>query len=591
MPRIPLFGLPALAGLVLLAACSDGGVQLAGSTPGNVSPGSNGVEANGSPDEPLTEPPAGQPTAPVPETVAASRLEAADVEAARLLMQASFGPTPDSIARYRQLGGAAAWIDDQLGQPASLTEPYTRANSNGSNTAARHEAWWNNALGGPDQLRQRVAFALSQLFVVSDVDYALANAQYGMANYQDMLARGAFGTYRELLEQVTLHPVMGVYLSMVQNEKANPAEFIRPDENYAREVLQLFSIGLYELAPDGSRVQDTNGVPVPAYTQANVEAFARVFTGWDYPDTRRWGDTNITGEQFVRPMQANDAFHDAGSKALLRGAVAPAGLSARADLEAALDNIAAHPNVAPFVSTHLIQRLVTSNPSPDYVRRVAAVFDDDGNGTRGNLGAVVKAILLDERARNGHLDDPDFGKLREPVIRLAHLWRALDATPGPLAEGVHNTADRPLYRLDELTGQAVLSSPSVFNFYLPDNPIVPGGERLSPEMQIMSEANLAATHNNYHDHVYRFTNRADLSDDNPRVTIIDVEPLVAIAGDTARLLDWYNLVLYAGGMPDGVRDLLADYLAPLATDDAARFARVQDSLFLILASPSFHVQR
>jgi len=582
-----------ILGCLWLAGCGDGGVQVADAPGGNGAPidaGGGGAERPvGTP--PLVEPPSGRPTAELPDTVAAARLDEADVAAARLLAQASFGPTLGSIAAVRAGGSEAAWIDDQLSRPASLIEPYTRANSNGSNVAARHEAFWNNALSGEDQLRQRVAFALSQLFVISDVDYALANAQYGMANYQDMLSRRAFGTYRELLEAVTLHPAMGVYLSMVQNEKADPVNLVRPDENYAREVLQLFSLGLYELNGDGTRRRDGQGRPIPAYTQATVEAFARVFTGWDYPDTRYWGDTRIGGDQYVSAMQPNEAFHDSGAKTLLNGAVSPAGLSARADLEAALDNIAAHANVAPLVATHLIQRLVTSDPAPAYVARIAAVFDDDGAGVRGNLGAVVRALLLDPVARDGHLDDPDFGKLREPIVRLAHVWRALDAVPGPRADGVHNSADAPLYRLDELTGQAPMNSPSVFNFYLPDHPIVPGGERLSPEMQIMSEANLAATHNNYHHHVYRFSNRADLSDDNPRVSIIDLEPLVAIAGDRARLLDWYNLVFYAGGMPDGVRDILADYLGTLPDDDAGRFARVQDTLFMVLASPSFHLQR
>lgn len=593
--------------LLALTACGDSGVQVAsdgsvvdagGATAGTTSGGTTGGTSGGTTgtggstaSEPLVEPEGDGPTGEQPETDSASRLDPADIEAARLLMQATFGPTPESIAELRGFTSQAAWIDAQLATPASLTEPYTRVNSNGSNPEARHEIWWNNALAGEDQLRQRVALALSQIFVISDIDSALANAQYGMANYFDMLAVNAFGTYRELLEQVTLHPTMGVFLSMVQNEKANPSENIRPDENYAREVLQLFSIGLYQLDDRGELVLDGNGRPIPTYSQSTIEEFARVFTGWDYPGSRFWGDTNITGDQFTSPMLANEAFHDTGSKLLLQGAVAPAGLSARQDLEAALDNIASHPNVGPFISKQLIQRLVTSDPSPDYVQRITAVFNNDGAGTRGNLGAVVRAILLDPVAREGHVTDPDFGKIREPMVRFAHFWRALDGVPGPESGGVHRTADYSLYRFDELTGQAVLSSPSVFNFYLPDNPIVPGGTRLSPEMQIMSEANLAATSNNFHHHVYRFNNRADLSDDNPRVTIIDLEPLADLASDPVDLLDWYNLVFYAGNMPDDVREIIDDYMDTLGSNDAGRFARAQDTLFLVLASPSFHIQR
>ena len=585
----------ALALALLLAACS-GGVSLPADDGAPGTGGPDGASASGGPsgggaglDANLAEAPAGEPTGEAPSTVAASRLDPADVEAARMLTQATFGPTMDSIAEYRTHASAEAWIDAQMALPVSLVSPYTRANSNGSNPQARHEAWWNNALDGEDQLRQRVAFALSQLFVVSDVDFALANAQYGIADYYDMLSRQAFGNYRELLEDVTLHPVMGVYLSMVLNERANEASNVRPDENFAREVLQLFSIGLHELDASARPVPADD--PTPAYTQRTVEEFARVFTGWNYPAARRWNDTNITSINFEGPMEPNEAFHDTGSKTLLNGVVAPAGLTAREDLEFALDNIFAHPNVGPFVSKHLIQRLVTSNPSPEYVARVAGVFDDDGTGERGDLGAVVRAILLDPEARTGHVDDPDFGKLREPVVRQVHLWRALDAVPGPEANGVHRTADFALYRIDESIGQGVQHANSVFNFYLPDNPIVPGGERLSPEMQIMSEANLAATHNNLHHQFYRFTTRSDLSDDSPRVTLVDLEPLVALAADSGALLDRYNLLFAAGGMPDEVRAILGEHLGRFGDADAERFAAVQDTMFMLAVSPSFHLQR
>jgi len=386
-------------------------------------------------------------------TSSVSNLDPADVSASRFLAQSSFGATPETIRAFRNAGSPSAWIDAQMALPVSRISAYTRANSNGSNRAARHEAWW---------------FALSQIFVVSDIDYALANAQYGMADYYDMLAANAFGNYRDLLEQVTLHPVMGVYLSMVRNERANPAENVRPDENFAREVLQLFSIGLFELNQRGEALPADN--PLPAYTQETVEEFARVFTGWNYADVS-WTTNNLGAEPYTQAMVPDENFHDSGAKTLLRDAVSPAGLSTREDLAVALDNIFQHPNVGPFIGKQLIQRLVTSNPSPEYVERVAGVFDNNGAGTRGDLAAVVRAILLDEEARTGHLDNPDFGKLREPVVRFAHFWRALDGTPGPLAEGVHSTADFTLQRLDEMSGQAVMRSKSVFNFYLPDNPI------------------------------------------------------------------------------------------------------------------------
>ena len=601
LPVAPAFR-AVLAALAIgaLAACSDGGVVVGdgttsggGAIGGGDGGGNGGGVTGGRPAAPLApelvEPEGDGPTGTPPPATSVSSLDPADVAASRFLARATFGPTPESIAELRALGGPEAWIDAQMALPASRTLPYTRANSNGSLQGPRHDAWWNNALDEPDQLRQRVAFALSQIFVVSDLDYALSNAQYGMSDYYDMLASHAFGNYRDLLEDVTLHPVMGVYLSMVRNEKANPAENVRPDENYAREVLQLFSIGLFELNERGEALPAD--APVPAYTQRTVEEFARVFTGWNYDNVVSWETTNVSGEAYTTPMVPDERFHDTGAKTLLNGAVSPAGLSTADDMRAALDNIFSHPNVGPFIGKQLIQRLVTSNPSPEYVARVSRVFADDGSGTRGNLGAVVRAILLDPEALEGHRTDPDFGKIREPVVRWAHLYRALDATPGPESGGVHNTADFFLSRIDEMGGQAVMSAKSVFNFYEPDHAVVPGGETLSPEMQIMSEANLGVTHNNYHHQVYRFTNRSDLSDDNPRVSLIQLEPLVALAADVDALLDWYNLVFFSGDMPDGMRTLLFDYARALPGDDAGRYARVQDTLFMVLVAPASHLQR
>ena len=568
----------ALLATLVLVACSDSGVVIEDGEP----VGSAGEGPA------LTDPAGDGPTGALTPTSGRGNLDAADVAASRFLTQATFGPTGSSIAAFRRFASPSAWIDAQLAMPVSLTEPYTRANSNGSNTAPRHEAWWNNALDGDDQLRQRMSYALSQIFVISDLDYALANGQYGVANYYDTLSRHAFGNYRELLEAVTLHPAMGIYLSMVRNEKANPLENIRPDENYAREVLQLFSIGLYELDAGGRALPVDD--PVPAYTQDTVEEFARVFTGWNHAGVS-WETNNLGTEPYTRPMVPDERFHDSGAKRLLRGVVTPAGLGTRDDLEAALDNIFQHPNVGPFIGRQLIQRFVTSNPSAAYVERVASVFDDNGGGERGDLAATLRAVLLDEEARTGHLDNPDFGKLREPVIRWAHMWRALDGRPGPESDGVHNTADFVLPRMDEMSGQAVLQSPSVFNFYRPDHPVVAGGDTLSPEMQIMTEANLAATHNNYHHQVYRFNNRSDLTDDNPRVTIIDLEPLAVLARDPNALLDWYNLIFFAGNMSDGMREALFESLLTLDNDAEGHFARAQDSLFIVLVSPESHLQR
>lgn len=580
-------GLPTiLLASLLVQACGDSGVAV---TQGGASVGSGGGLGGEAPSENTN--PDGS-TGEIPSVTSVSNLDAGDVAASRFLAQATFGATPQTISELRDAASFADWIDEQMALPVSLTEPYTRANSNNSGTAERHEIWWNNVLDQPDQLRQRVAFALSQLFVTSDQDFLLANNQFGMASYYDMLSINAFGNYRDVLENVTLHPVMGVYLSMVRNEQADVANNIRPDENYAREVLQLFSLGLFELNNRGEALPLDN--PIPTYSQNQVEEFARVFTGWNFSAVPSWETNNLNFEgAFTDPMVPVEQFHDTGSKNLLNGAVAPAGLSTRDDMTFALNNIFQHSNVGVLVSRHFIQQLITSNPSGDYIERMTAVFNDNGNGVRGDLGALIKAILLDPEARNGHLSDPDFGKIKEPVVRIAHVWRALNAVPGTEALGIHNTSDFTLVRIDEMGGQAVLSSPSVFNFFRPDNRVVTGGELKSPELEIMTESNLATTHNNYHDQIYRFTTRSDiaLNNDNTRVTLINVDPLIELAVNPDSLLDWYNLIFFAGGMPDDMRQLLFDYLNTLPSDEAGRYAKVQDTLFMVLTAPQIHLQR
>ncbi len=563
-----------------LAGCGSG-VEVAGNSttpPSNDSPGSN--TGGGSPTVGTNNPQASS---------GAVSLDDAHRYASRFLTQATFGPTEQSIEEFINLG-PEGWLEQQFTLPASEISTYTQANSNGSNQAARHQAWWNNALSGQDQLRQRVAFALSQLFVISDRDFVLANRQYGVASYYDMLSQNAFGNYRELLEQVTLHPVMGVYLTHARSERANAALNIRPDENYAREALQLFSTGLNQLTLGGETVLN-NGRPIPVYSQLTVEEFARIYTGWNYATARSWTSTNLNNTDYIQPMVPDERYHDTGAKTLLDGAVVPAGQTARQDLEAALDNIFNHSNVAPFVSKFLIQRLVTSNPSSNYVARVATVFNNNGNGVKGDLQAVITALLLDPEARNEPIENPTYGKVKEPNIKLAHFFRALNGTPGPDANGIHRTASFSLERLEEMMGQAPLRSPSVFNFYQADTPISPTEDLVAPEMQITTEANVASTHINFHHQIYRFSDRATLLDDNTRVTIIDTAPLVELAGNTTDLLDWIDLIFFSGSMPDYVRDNIQVTINAIGNNDAGRFARVQDALFMAVSSPAFSHQR
>lgn len=323
-----------------------------------------------------------------------------DFAAIRFLHRATFGPRPDEIAELKE-SGYARWIESQLQMPATFMLPITRQRSE-PRWLEHVNSWFKLTVKSPDQLRQRVAYALSQFFVVSGAS-ELGGQPAALANYYDILIANSFGNFRDLLEQVTLSPVMGNYLSMKGNQKPDRENHIRPDENYARELLQLFSIGLVQLNPDGSVKLDDKGLPIPTYNQQTVEAFAHVFTGWHFNNVDNWNYPK--NEDWFSPMQAYNEHHDKGAKTLLNGRQLPAGQSAERDLQDALNNIFNHPNVAPFFCSHLIRQLVTSNPSAQYIARVARVFNADSNGERGNIAAVVTAILTDEEALNGFTDD------------------------------------------------------------------------------------------------------------------------------------------------------------------------------------------
>lgn len=538
----------------------------------------------------------------------------ARIDAARLLTQATFGPTLADIETVAGIG-PAAWIDRQLALPPSLHLPWLEARVAAGDDIyqnVRLEAWFLQTLGAPDQLRQRVAWALSQLFVISDRNGALEGAPFSMTDYYDLLVEHAFGDYRELLEAVTLHPSMGVYLSMLGNQKPDETANIRPDENYAREIMQLFSIGLVMLGPDG-RVRDgdaaTPGIqPIPSYDQASIRGFAHVFTGWkwlecaDAQEDRPWQwefcvprSDWLADSGWRAPMRAVAWQHDGGAKSLLsyegvgRGALIelPAGGTAEVDLEDALDTLALHPNVAPFVSKQLIQRLVTSNPSHEYIGRVAAVFNDDGHGGYGNLGAVVRAILLDPEARDTRWRDSDsYGKLREPLLRRTHLWRALGAasSSGRIYE----------WNPEAQFGQAPLRSPSVFNFYFPHYQL-PGEvlDRglLSPEFQITTDTQIIRTSNSVAGNVYWAWRGNPYADaDTLTLDLASEEPY---ADDAAALIDRYDLLFMNGQMPDPMRQLLVAHVAAIgpAYNDNWRRDRVQDAIVLIVTSPQYAVQR
>jgi uncharacterized protein (DUF1800 family) len=513
-------------------------------------------------------------------------LDARMQEAARLLNQTSFGPSEQSIQQVVDVG-IEQWIDGQLNLPASSQVAYLAkleaAFGEGEEITRMHriEAWWDITLTEEDQLRQRVAFALSQIFVISEKSNFFEEF-YGIANYYDLLATHAFGNYRDLLEAVTLSPMMGMYLSMLGNEKPDVERNIRPDENYAREVMQLLSIGLVELNQDGSARLDTSGNTIATYDQAIIQGFAHVFTGWHFNGTTDnswwyWWDNYDA----INPMQAVQSRHDVGSKRLLNEVVLPANQSAERDLEQALDNLFEHQNVGPFICKQLIQRLVTSNPSADYIERVSSVFSDNGDNVRGDLAAVLKAILMDDEARNGHVNAPTiFGKLREPILKATHLWRAFKAYS-------QNDRFQQGYP-DYFFNQAPLAAPSVFNFYSPSYAppgVIAEQGLVAPEFQITTE-NYAIRTSNFFAYSALWSHVPNGDDEQ---IVVDLTEEIALVDDIDSLLDRLNILLLAGGMTENMRTILSD--VHTQTNYSQPAERVADLIFLIMNSPQYAIQK
>jgi uncharacterized protein (DUF1800 family) len=519
------------------------------------------------------------------------------------LNQATFGANEAEAQRLIALGDAttayARWIDEQLGRTASTQVDYVQPTMPNPVPPAfnfvplnghRQDIWFQNVVRGNDQLRQRMAWALAQLMVVSEA--SLADYPLGLAHYYDMLARNAFGSFRELMEEVTLHPMMGVYLSMLGNQKPDEQRNIRPDENYARELLQLFTIGLVKLNPDGTPLNDAQGQPIPTYDQAVIVELAHVFTGWKWacaansPANCNFDNTEATLANQVLPMQAFADQHDVGPKRLLsypnavKSSVA-GGQSPAQDLDDALDNIFQHPNVGPFIARHLIQRLVASNPSPAYVARVSAVFDNDGAGNRGQLAAVVRAILLDEEARTAS-SAASAGKLKEPLLRLTQLWRAYD---GHAASGKY-------LNVDSISnfGQGPLQASSVFNFfspfYAPPGPMSDLG-LVAPELQIATEYQNTAITNYFYTQVFTRNSRSGVT--NADAIVIDIESEVPLAADPHALVAKVGDKLFAGQMPGALQSQAELQVGRVPATNAPQ--RVAEALWLMVSSPEFAVQR
>lgn len=497
-------------------------------------------------------------------------------DAGRFLSQATFGAT-DPLITQVQNQGFDTFLNDQFSAAPSLHLTFVDASGVvPPGIPEEMEAWWTYAITAPDQLRQRVAFALSELFVVSVNSAGLSENGEGMAAYMDVLVRDAFGNFRQLLEDVTLNPAMGQYLDMLHNDKANTSGR-SPNENYAREIMQLFTIGLYRLNLDGSLTLDSQSLPIATYDQNAVIGLAAVFTGWNYAQTGTpvW---NGATPNYRNPMIPIANHHQTTSKTILGGVVIPASQTAQQDLKTALDTIFNHPNVGPFVCRQLIQRLVTSNPSPGYLYRVASVFNNNGQGVRGDLRAVVRAILTDYDARGVPImADQGYGHEREPVVRFTNLLRAFNATS---VSGKFNVTG------SNSLGQVPLHSPTVFNFFSPDFE-APGAIALagltSPEFEITTGTTVIAQAN-----LLRSAINSGNGPSDDRITL-NLSAEQTLASDPTQLVDHLNTLLMAGGMSSAMRTTMINAITQISASNPTE--RVRTAIYLVINSPEFVVQK
>ena len=507
------------------------------------------------------------------------------VEAARFLSQSTFGPSMSTV-EYLQSIGYEAWINEQV----SIAPTYHATLQEGphqNRNAVRITAWMKAVLLGQDQLRQRMAYALSEILVVSQNEGELIRHQDSLINYYDQLIAHGLGNYRDLLGVLSVNPIMADYLSFSGNEKSEGAQKV--DENYARELLQLFTIGVHKLNLNGTLQKDELGNPVANYNQDTIENLAKVFTGWCYKDPYQNKFCNLHARNLTDPLEPWEEYHDTSEKVLFDNQIIPANQTAQQDMDTALDIIFAHPNVAPYISKLLIQRLVTSNPTPDYVARVAAVFNDNGSGIKGDLTAVAKAILLDDEARMGHITSVDiFGKMREPITRMTHFWRALDVQV--LAENL------VFYYLQEDIGQAPLTAPSVFNFFPAD--YAPEGfsdfDLIAPETKFNNESSITTFMNYFMGHIYEgiFENTTQesakrwrlYSQYQPYVELLEYENGVSL------IIERINTLFSYGQMSTELQQAITDLIEDMRLD-SNHYKMMAYVLMLVFMSSEFSVQR
>jgi uncharacterized protein (DUF1800 family) len=500
--------------------------------------------------------------------VTATQTETASA-AVRFLEQSTFGPTPQLITQV-EASGFSAFLKSQFAASGST---YPDPASTVTSITPTQQVFFTNALNNSDQLRQRVAFALSQIWVTSNFTVP----PQGMAPYMRLLLQDAFGNYRTLMNDVSLSPAMGLYLNMVDNDKPGSSA-AHANENYARESMQLFTLGLNLLNDDGTPQLDSSGNPIPTYTQAQVQAFARAYTGWTYPTQSGQTLQKHNPQYFIGPMVPYESNHDEQTKAILLGTTLPAGQTAEQDLAGALDNVFSHPNVGPFVSQQLIQHLVTSNPSPAYVKRVADVFASGsfngfGSGQRGDMQAVIAAILLDPEARAN--DDPTQtvtteGHLREPILYITNLLSAFGATSDGAAPVNYATS----------MSEAPLRSPSVFNFF-PPNYQIPGASLLGPEFDLQTTATALVRINFINSLVYSSIGTG---------TTVSFATYTTLASNPGQLVDALNALLLHGTMSSSTRSAILTAVNAVPTGTNQNLQRAQAAIYLIASSSQYQVE-
>lgn len=532
--------------------------------------------------------------------------------ASRFLAQATLGYNLEDIQATSAMG-IEDWIDSQFVKPIPFTlKNKVKAYHNFVRTATNNPAagqiyrfwsyaWWQYHMSSDDALRQRVALALSELFVVSDKSLFGGNS-YALSSYYDVLVQNAFGNYRDIMEDVTFHPSMGIYLTYLNNPKSNPATNQFPDENYARELMQLFTIGTSKLNMDGSLILDANGQPIQTYNNSDIAEFAKVFTGLSWGDRTTFNRSAANDTSYTLPMIMFNTSHEPGVKNLLNGFVVPNRnpVDGIADIQDAITNLFNHPNIAPFVSKFLIQRLVTSNPSPSYISRVANVFVNNGQGVRGDMKSIIKAILLDPEAKSCNSgNEVDFGALREPFIRYVQINKAFDAST--ISGNYRNDMDY-VYRFVQ---QKPLTSPSVFNFFQQDyQPIgsIEQANLVAPEFQITN----AQTIMGYINSLYRFVVQENVADEydlynleddltyTNEISTIDLNDEVLL-GDNNQLhilLDRLNLLLAQGRLSQASLAIIKNVLIEWpATTTAEKRERVKLGIYLIMSSPEYLINR